>query len=63
MKLEAIYFFCWVFYRRDGRVIRKSSTFKSSWGDLSQDDLYSWLKKPEQKDAFVIFAHPGFIFY
>ena len=40
-----------------------TNTFKSSWGDLSPDDLYSWLKKPEQKDALVIFAHPGFQFY
>ena len=44
-------------------VVLNTNPFKSSWGDLSPDDLYSWLKKPEQKDAFVIFAHPGFIFY
>ena len=40
-----------------------TNTFKSSWRDLSPDDLYSWLKKPEQKDALVIFAHPGFQIY
>ena len=44
-------------------VVLNTNTFKSSWGDLSPDDLYSWLKKPEQKDALVIFAHPGFHFY
>ena len=44
-------------------VILNRNTFKSSWGDLSPDELYSWLKKPEQKDALVIFAHPGFHFY
>ena len=40
-----------------------TNTFKSSWGDLSPDDLYSWLKKPEQKDPFVIFAHSDLQFY
>ena len=44
-------------------VVLNTNTFKSSWGDLSPDDLYSWLKKPEQKDALVIFAHPGFHSY
>ena len=44
-------------------VVLNTNPFKSSWGDLSPDDLYSWLKKPEQKDALVIFAHPGFHFY
>ena len=44
-------------------VVLNTNTFKSSWGDLSLDDLYSWLKKPEQKDVLVIFAHPGFQFY
>ncbi len=44
-------------------VVLNTNTFKSSWGDLSPDDLYSWLKKPEQKDVLVIFAHPGFHFY
>ena len=40
-----------------------TNTFKSSWGDLSPDDLYSWLKKPKQKDTLVIFAHSGLHFY
>ena len=44
-------------------VVLNTNTFKSSWGDLSPEGLYSWLKKPEQKDALVIFAHPGFHFY
>ena len=44
-------------------VVLNTNTFKSSWGDLKSDELYSWLKKPDQKDALVIFAHPGFHFY
>ena len=44
-------------------VVLNKNTFKSSWGDLNSDELYSWLKKPDQKDAFVIYAHPGFHFY
>ena len=43
-------------------VVLNTNTFKSSWGELNSDELYSWLKKPDQKDAFVIFAHPGFQF-
>ena len=43
-------------------VVLNTNTFKSSWGDLSPVDLYSWLKKPEQKDALVILHIPAFIF-
>ena len=43
-------------------VVLNTNPFKSSWGDLSPDDLYSWLKKPEQKDALSFLHIPAFIF-
>ena len=43
-------------------VVLNTNPFKSSWGDLSPDDLYSRLKKPEQKDALSFLHIPAFIF-
>ena len=43
-------------------VVLNTNPFKSSWRDLSPDDLYSWLKKPEQKDALSFLHIPAFIF-
>ena len=43
-------------------VVLNRNTFKSSWGDLSPDDLYSWLKKPEQKIHLLFLHIPAFIF-
>lgn len=41
-------------------VVLNSETFRSTYDDIRFQDFYEWLSREENKDAKVIFAHPGF---
>ena len=42
-------------------VFLNTNTFKSSWGDLCPDDLYSWLKNLSKKMHLLFLHIPAFI--
>ena len=42
-------------------VVLNTNPFKSSWGNLSPDDLYSWLKKLSKKMHLLFLHIPAFI--
>ena len=41
-------------------TILNSPNVHHAFQDFGIPDLYSWLKAPEQREALVMFAHPGF---
>ena len=43
-------------------VVLNTNPFKSSWGNLSPDDLYSWLKNLSKKMHLLFLHIPAFIF-